>query len=128
MEDILKILGDENRLKIVRLLSVEKLCVCELEMLLELTQSNVSRHLGKLKRAGVITSIKDAQWIHYQMDSDFLSNHKLLYDYVLKQFEEKREYIDLKDRLTKYKGSKFDCTDIRSDIETVKKDLYKCNC
>jgi len=128
MDTLLKILGDRNRLKILRLLSIEELCVCELEMLLELTQSNVSRHLSKMKNQGIITSIKDAQWIHYKISDDFMKDHSLLLGYLLSEFDKDEEFISTKDRLEKYQSSALDCTDIRSDIDSVKSKLYKCNC
>ncbi|MGD9156009.1 MAG: metalloregulator ArsR/SmtB family transcription factor, partial [Bacillota bacterium] len=56
---ILKALGDENRLRILNLLRQKKLCVCELESVLNMTQSNVSRHLIKLKDAELIESEKN---------------------------------------------------------------------
>ncbi|WP_199172686.1 metalloregulator ArsR/SmtB family transcription factor [Petrotoga sp. 9PWA.NaAc.5.4] len=44
MEELFKSLGDENRLRILNLLmQQQELCVCELEVLLEMTQSNVSK-------------------------------------------------------------------------------------
>jgi ArsR family transcriptional regulator len=128
MDALLKILGDENRLKILRLLTVKRLCVCELEMLLELTQSNVSRHLGKLKRLDVILSEKEGQWIHYRINPDFIENHKELYDYLLVQFDKESTYLEQKERLTKYLESSLSYTDIRSDIDDVKDKLYKCGC
>ncbi|WP_459253875.1 ArsR family transcriptional regulator [Haloimpatiens myeolchijeotgali] len=33
-----------------------ELCVCEIEVLLEMTQSNVSTHLSKLKNISIINS------------------------------------------------------------------------
>ncbi len=48
--NMFKALSDENRLRIMSLLIREELCVCEIEVILELSQSNVSRHLNKLKK------------------------------------------------------------------------------
>lgn len=63
MVDILKALADETRLRIVAILLQGPLCVCEIEACLSLTQSNVSRHLTVLKRAGILDSYKVAQWV-----------------------------------------------------------------
>ena len=63
-----KILGDINRLRIINLLLTLKLCVCELEVILDMTQSNVSRHLERLRNAGLVKSTKEAQWVFYQFD------------------------------------------------------------
>ena len=70
--EILKALGDENRIRILNLLIRQELCVCEIETLLDMTQSNASRHLNKLKSAGVITSEKKSQWVYYRVDNKFI--------------------------------------------------------
>ena len=72
MLEIFKAMADENRLRIINILMNYELCVCELEVILNMTQSNVSRHLAKLKNGGIISSTKYAQWIHYKLDEDFL--------------------------------------------------------
>jgi ArsR family transcriptional regulator len=49
---LLRLLGDEARLRLLRLLSREALNVSELTGILGLAQSGVSRHLGLLRDAG----------------------------------------------------------------------------
>lgn len=56
--NVLKALSDETRLRIINLLMMKELCVCELEVLLGLNQSNASRHLNKLSSAGILKSYK----------------------------------------------------------------------
>ena len=73
MIEIMKALADESRLRIVHLLLQGQLCVCELEYVLQMSQTNVSRHLAKLKNAGIVQSFKQAQWINYKIAPVFLS-------------------------------------------------------
>ncbi|MBF0313133.1 MAG: winged helix-turn-helix transcriptional regulator [Oligoflexia bacterium] len=61
----LKAIGDKNRLRIVGLLANKKLCVCELAYILKITQPSVSKHLKKLKEAGIIESEQDGFWTNY---------------------------------------------------------------
>ena len=50
--DILKLISDNNRMRILNILyKKDKICVCVLEDILGLNQSNLSRHLNKLKKA-----------------------------------------------------------------------------
>jgi len=63
--DTLKALADPNRLRILNLLGDRTLCVCDLEEVLGLNQSNLSRHLAKLKTAGLVTSQKRGLFMHY---------------------------------------------------------------
>jgi ArsR family transcriptional regulator, arsenate/arsenite/antimonite-responsive transcriptional repressor len=65
---ILKALADENRLRILNLLKSGELCVCDIEGVLGIKQSNTSRHLNKLKIAGLIASEKKSQWVYYRLN------------------------------------------------------------
>ena len=75
---ILKALGDETRLSIVNILRVEILCVCEIEAILQSSQSNVSRHLAKLRDAGVIYSEKKSQWVYYGINKNMLEKYSFI--------------------------------------------------
>jgi Predicted transcriptional regulators len=64
---IFKALADENRLRILNLLKNGELCVCDIEGVLGIKQSNTSRHLNKLKMAGLIVPEKKSQWVYYRL-------------------------------------------------------------
>ena len=76
--DILKALSDETRLRIINLLYVKELCVCDIVETLNITQTKASRHLQYLKNAGLVQDRKHAQWTYYSMienkDIMFLDN------------------------------------------------------
>lgn len=75
MNDLLKIfhaLSDETRLKIIKILSIEELCVCELVAVLNMVQPKISFHLGILKDAGLLKSKKEGKWIIYELKDDDL--------------------------------------------------------
>ncbi len=61
----LKVLSDANRIRIVCLLKERKMCVCELAVILGITQPSISRHLKKLKQAGFIVEEQDSLWTNY---------------------------------------------------------------
>src|SRR3972149_2889914 len=66
---LLRALGDETRLRIFTLLTKAELCVCEIEDILDLSQSLVSNHLAVLRRAGLVESRRDAEdarWVFYR--------------------------------------------------------------
>jgi len=67
---ILKALADENRIRILNLLRNGELCVCDIEAVLGIKQSNASRHLNRLKMAGIIVSKKKSQWVYYRLKDD----------------------------------------------------------
>jgi DNA-binding transcriptional ArsR family regulator len=65
----LRLLGEENRLRIFALLTKGEFCVCEIEDTTGLSQSLVSNHLAALRRAGLVESRRDdedARWIFYR--------------------------------------------------------------
>jgi ArsR family transcriptional regulator, arsenate/arsenite/antimonite-responsive transcriptional repressor len=65
---ILKALADDTRLRIVALLSAGELCVCHIADALELGQPNVSQHLAVLRRARIVASRRDGNWIYCRLD------------------------------------------------------------
>lgn len=62
-----KLLGDEARLRLLRVLRRERLNVTELTGVLGLAQSGVSRHLGLLKDAGLVTEERDGGYSYYRL-------------------------------------------------------------
>jgi len=60
-----RLLGDEARLRLLRVLSQERLNVTELTGVLGLAQSGVSRHLGLLKDAGLVIEERDGGFSYY---------------------------------------------------------------
>ena len=65
LERKLKALADNKRLRILKMLEKKKMCVCELASVLGITQPSVSRHLKKLKKAGLIESEQNGFWTDY---------------------------------------------------------------
>jgi ArsR family transcriptional regulator len=92
--DILKAIADETRLRIISQILKSEMCVCEIEECLGLTQSNASRHLTILKKAGVLDSYKNAQWTYYKVSDEFLRDNKELYDYLVSQTSKLTSYAN----------------------------------
>ncbi len=73
LTNLFKALSDETRLRIYSLLTKAELCVCEIEDILNLSQSLVSNHLAVLRRAGLVKARRDAEdgrWIFYRADPE----------------------------------------------------------
>ncbi len=64
---LLRLLGDDARLRLLRALAVERLNVSELTAVLGLAQSGVSRHLGLLKDAGLVEESREAGYAYYRL-------------------------------------------------------------
>ena len=63
---LFRLLGDEVRLRVLRLLAAEPLNVTELTGIVGIAQSGVSRHLGLLRDAGLVTEERSGgyTWFH----------------------------------------------------------------
>ncbi|MFQ6064945.1 MAG: ArsR/SmtB family transcription factor [Candidatus Bathyarchaeia archaeon] len=74
-----KALADETRLRIIKLLEVREMCVCEVMVALGLTQPTASHHLGLLENAGLVKDRKEGKWVFYSVADQKLieSMHKL---------------------------------------------------
>lgn len=63
-----KAMADKTRLRIMALLQIEELCVCELTEILGMSQPAISQHLRKLKNAKLVKERKEGQWVYYSLD------------------------------------------------------------
>ena len=65
-EALYKALADESRLKILFLLSeLGEACVRDIQQVLRVPQPTVSRHLGLLKRMGLVDNHRRGKWNYY---------------------------------------------------------------
>jgi len=64
---VFKALADETRLRILKLLEVREMCVCEVMIGLDLTQPTASHHLGLLENAGLVKGRKEGKWVFYRV-------------------------------------------------------------
>jgi ArsR family transcriptional regulator len=69
---LLKLLGDQARLRLLRTLSLDALNVSELTSVLGLAQSGVSRHLGLLRDAGLVLEERRGAFTWYALSPDLV--------------------------------------------------------
>jgi len=74
-----KALADETRVRILKLLEVREMCVCEVMVALGLTQPTASHHLGIMENVGLLKDRKEGKWVFYSIaDPQLIENmHKL---------------------------------------------------
>ncbi len=63
----MKAVGDPTRTRILKLLEGGGLCVCQVQAVLGLAPSTVSKHLTVLKLAGLVEDRRDGKWIEYAL-------------------------------------------------------------
>lgn len=105
----LKALGDETRLRILNILRYGPLCVCEIEDILQITQSNASRHLSKLMNADLVTYYKEAKYVYYKLDEETLREFSFIKELLSNELE-KEEILKQDYNMVKaYKGAGINC-------------------
>lgn len=67
LEQLLKALADQTRLRILSLLRAGEVCVCHIHESLGIPQPKASRHLAVLRRAGLVKTRRHGVWISYQL-------------------------------------------------------------
>jgi ArsR family transcriptional regulator len=66
-------LADPVRLELLaRIAARGPLCVCHLQDDLPYSQSRISKHLGTLRRAGLVTTRREGTWMYYSVDEEAL--------------------------------------------------------
>mgnify|MGYP000015868529 FL=1 len=64
---VFKALSDQNRLKILHILSDGERCACELLKNFDFTQPTLSHHMKVLIECGLVYSRKAGTWNHYSL-------------------------------------------------------------
>ena len=62
-----KALSDPTRLRIIKLLKIRSMCVCEIMIALELTQPTASHHLSILEGSRLVEKRRQGKWIFYSI-------------------------------------------------------------
>ncbi|MDT2990825.1 ArsR/SmtB family transcription factor [Enterococcus casseliflavus] len=71
LSSILKLLGDENRLKIIYALSYEEeLCVCDIANIIGATVATTSHHLLSLKKNDIVKNRKTGKLVYYSIKNN----------------------------------------------------------
>ncbi len=83
IEDFLKAVSHEKRLRILKMLEIRNLCVCEITDILGIRQPTVSRHLRKLRESGLVEEKRNRLFSEYRLA------HRHPLDIVLRLLSEK---------------------------------------
>lgn len=83
MAVIFKALGDENRIRILKLLHSGEMCACHLLEELNIGQSTLSHHMKILCDAGIVTGRKEGKWMHYSICCEGVTEIRMLLEELL---------------------------------------------
>ncbi len=64
---VMKALSEPNRVRILKMLQHQSMCVCELQAALQIAQPSVTKHLKILEDAGLVSFKKEGLWVDYSL-------------------------------------------------------------
>ncbi len=67
LDEVLRAAADPTRLRLLNLLRLGSICVCDLQAVLRIPQTTVSRHLAALRHAGLVTDQRKGARIVYSL-------------------------------------------------------------
>ena len=86
--DFYKLFSDMSRLKILYLLSMEEMCVCDLAALLNMTQSAISHQLRILRSSRLVKSRKQGRVVYYSLDDAHIGEiFSLAFTHIMEERE-----------------------------------------
>ncbi len=119
MKHVAELLGcvaDPTRLRLLRLINRQELCVCELMDAVQLPQYKVSRHLLELRRLKLVEATRSGRWMHYRISASASKDHvvqdllKLLDVHTRELAEAKRDDLRLAKRLAGGRADRYACS------------------
>ena len=82
--DLFKVFGDSTRARIICALSISELCVCDLSVLLDMSQSAVSHQLRTLKQARIVKNRRSVKVVYYSLDDEHITSlFHVAFDHVM---------------------------------------------
>lgn len=70
LSDFFKVMGDNTRIQLLWALEINKMCVGDLAVLLNMTKSAVSHQLKILRSAKLVKAEKQGKNVYYSLDDD----------------------------------------------------------
>lgn len=80
MNEVFKALNDPARREILKMLKKRDMTAGEIAAKFDMAAPSISHHLDKLKRAGLVSTVKQGQYIHYSINTTIVDD---LLQYIL---------------------------------------------
>lgn len=85
LAELFKVFGDTTRIKILWALDECEMCVCDIAVLLNMTQSAISHQLRVLKQANLVKYRREGKIVFYSLEDEHI---KLIFDQGLVHISE----------------------------------------
>lgn len=105
-----KALSDETRIRMVKLLLEQDLCVCEMQEIFPISQSQVSRNLKTLRDAGLLKRWHEGRSVIYVADRDNKNPYcRALLEMLVDCFNDRESVIRDKERRDRVVAEQMRC-------------------
>jgi len=74
LAELFKVLGDSTRVRILSLLLISEMCVCDISTALSMTQSAISHQLRVLKTSKLVKYRKEGKVVYYSLDDEHVKD------------------------------------------------------
>ena len=74
LAELFKVFGDTTRVRILCALFESEMCVCDISILLGMTQSSISHQLRVLKSAKLVKNRKEGKVVYYSLDDEHIKH------------------------------------------------------
>jgi ArsR family transcriptional regulator len=91
MELFFLALADRTRLRLLNLIGEDEVCVCFFVEVLKTNQPKISRHLAYLRKAGLVSTRRQAKWMHYRVTPPQELHAKRIFDQVVNWLKDDNE-------------------------------------
>lgn len=88
LAELFKVFGDTTRIKILWALDEAEMCVCDIAVLLKMTQSAISHQLRLLKQADLVKSRREGKIVFYSLEDEHV---RQIFDQGLIHISEEKE-------------------------------------
>lgn len=72
LSELFRVFGDSTRMRILWALTEAEMCVCDITVLLGMTQSAISHQLRVLKQARLVRHRKEGKIVYYSLDDEHI--------------------------------------------------------
>lgn len=83
MERFFLALADRTRLRLLRLIGEDEVCVCFFVEVLQTNQPKISRHLAYLRKAGLVSARREGKWMHYRLTPPVETHARRIFEQVM---------------------------------------------
>ena len=80
--DLLKIISEPNRIKILCILNSAEICVCDLAEKIELPQNLVSHHLKVMQEGGLLGKVRRGNQLFYYIKTSMKAKITKLFEFI----------------------------------------------